>query len=151
MVRIMYNELFNRKAKKTFRQQLRNEPTFGEKALWFYLQGRKVDGFKFRRQQGVGQFVVDFYCPSAKLIIEVDGETHQRPESIAHDIQREKYLTGKGLRVLRFTDDQVLLAPMKVIEKIKDNLKVKDDEDANPSQPPLKKGRRISKKSSIEK
>lgn len=68
--------IYNRAVYKTRRKELRNNPTKTEKILWAFLKGKKLSGYKFRRQYGVGKYIVDFYCPQMKLAIELDGEMH---------------------------------------------------------------------------
>jgi len=122
MILDMYNELFNKKEKKTFRQKLRTDPTAAEKQLWPHLQGRQIEGLKFRRQHGIGKYVVDFYCPEIKLIIEVDGDSHFEPGAQEKDVERERSLINSGFRVLRFTDRDIFDSMEDVIEIIKSNL-----------------------------
>lgn len=114
----MYNELFNKPEKKSFRKQLRSEPTQPEWLLWQELKGSKL-GYKFRRQQGVGPYVVDFYCPELNLVIEVDGGTHFEPVDLDRDNQRTIYLIENGIQVLRVTNVDVRESIEDVIELIK--------------------------------
>ena len=88
-----------------FARKLRLEMTWPEVRLWQELKSRQMAQFKFRKQAIVGGFIVDFYCPSAKLVIEVDGETHDDPES---DVDRDKALAKFGLQVVRYTNDEVV-------------------------------------------
>ena len=78
----------NRVHLKARRKQLRNDPTPAEKLLWLYLKLSQLDGHKFRRQHSYGSYIMDFYCPSERLCVEVDGESHSTPEAQAHDRQR---------------------------------------------------------------
>ena len=68
--------LFNRRDLKSFRSFLRNRATSAEVALWNILKSKQLDGKKFRRQYSIGNYIVDFCCPSEKLIIELDGDPH---------------------------------------------------------------------------
>lgn len=87
-------------------KQLRRDLTGPERGLWHLLRGRQLAGMKFRRQQVIGPYIVDFYCAQAHLVIEVDGESHVgRGNS---DAARDSYLESHGLRVLRVTNDDVL-------------------------------------------
>jgi very-short-patch-repair endonuclease len=70
--------------------------------LWTHLKGKQLANCKFRRQFGVGQFVIDFYAPEIKLGIEIDGDSHFEPGAQISDSQREAYLASAGIRVLRF-------------------------------------------------
>src|SRR4051812_33057606 len=89
-----------------FARRLRREMTVPERRLWYALRGRRLQGWKFRRQVPIGPFVVDFYCDSAQLVIEVDGRSHDdRGEA---DRTRERGLSEHGYRVLRVSNDFVL-------------------------------------------
>jgi very-short-patch-repair endonuclease len=77
--------------------------------LWQHLRGRKLQGFKFRRQQPLGNYVVDFVCPEAMLVIEVDGGQHGQDQNLSADRARTRFLTGAGYRVLRFWNSDVSL------------------------------------------
>ena len=114
----MHNELFNKPQKKSFRQQLRNEPTQPEWLLCQELKGSKL-GYKFRRQHGVGPYVVDFYCSEIKLVVEVDGDTHFEPTDVEYDNQRTEYLTQNNIQVLRVTNVDVRESMEDVVELIK--------------------------------
>lgn len=96
-----YNQNLVERAK-----QLRKNMTPAEKKLWYeYLRS-----FKFRvlRQRPIDHFIVDFYCPSLKLVIEIDGDTHFTTYGQEYDIERTRILEGYGLRVMRFTNQQVM-------------------------------------------
>jgi len=84
-------------------REFRKEPTKGEKILWSALRGKKLDGVKFRRQQPVGYFVVDFYTSEYRLVIEVDGLIHD--QQIEADKSRQDVLEALGLTVLRMKTD----------------------------------------------
>lgn len=101
--------IYNLHRQKNIRRNLRNHATLGERRLWFWLRGRQLDGWKFRRQFGIRHWVVDFYCPALKLAIEVDGLPHQQyAEQRVHDQERQERLQGLGIHILRFTDSEVL-------------------------------------------
>jgi very-short-patch-repair endonuclease len=85
---------------------LRQQLTPAEEQLWSALRGRQLVGLKFRCQHPVGRFIVDFYCPSCKLVIEVDGDIHTQQK--AYDEARTEQLQSYGYRVLRFTNEEVL-------------------------------------------
>ncbi len=87
-------------------QTLRKTSTEAENKLWGSLRNRRLRGWKFRRQAPIGNYIVDFVCLDAKLIIEVDGGHHQ--EQAGYDEERSKWLTCEGYRVLRFWNNQVL-------------------------------------------
>ncbi len=98
---------FNRITEKARRKQLRNNPTEAERKLWQYLNGKQVAGVKFRRQYSIDAYIIDFYAPSLKLAIEIDGHSHFTSRGIVHDENRTKYIDGFGIRILRFTNDDV--------------------------------------------
>jgi very-short-patch-repair endonuclease len=87
-------------------RSLRKNLTPAEAKLWNALRSRQLAGLKFRRQHPVGQFIVDFYCPSCKLVIEVDGDIHTQQK--AYDDARTNHLQSFGYRVLRFSNEEVL-------------------------------------------
>jgi putative DNA methylase len=82
--------------------------TDAEQLLWRCLRGKQLDGFRFRKQHPIEHYVLDFYCPSARLAIEVDGSQHYTPEGMAKDAARTAWLAERGIRVLRFTNLEVL-------------------------------------------
>ena len=103
--------LFNRKGLKSFRSSLRNRSTSAEAVLWEILKSKQLDGRKFRRQYSIGSYIVDFCCPSEKLIIELDGDPHGEYHKIEEDENRDKYLESLGFNVLRFENRFVFQEP----------------------------------------
>ncbi|KAB7733035.1 DUF559 domain-containing protein [Rudanella paleaurantiibacter] len=93
---------------KEIRQSLRNEATEAEEALWACLRRSQLAGRKFRRQHSVGYFVLDFYCPSERLAIELDGSVHDEIAVQAYDEERQQAIESLNIRVLRFRNDEVL-------------------------------------------
>ena len=108
---------------KDFAKRQRQKPTDAEKVLWEYLKGGQL-GQPFRKQHIIGEFIADFICLPAHLIIEVDGGYHQLPEQQVDDETRTQWLNKQGFRVMRFTNEQVLFDTEKVVEEIKKNLKI---------------------------
>lgn len=88
-------------------RSLRNSMTRAEIMLWSKIRSKQVCGLKFRRQQPICDYIVDFYCDSIKLIIEIDGEIHNMPEIEQHDISRESELRNHGFQFLRFANNEV--------------------------------------------
>ena len=86
-------------------KQLRKNMTPEERKIWEKLRAKRLNGIKFRRQQIIAGFIVDFYCHAAKLIIEIDGEIHQKQTE--QDAEREKILLAYGLRILRIKNEQI--------------------------------------------
>ena len=97
-------------------QRLRRETTEAERALWARLRCRQLLGYKFRRQQPLGRYVVDFVCLEKRLIVEVDGSQHQ--EQQAYDEARSGWLEQQGYKVLRFWNNEVLAETDAVVETI---------------------------------
>ena len=83
-------------------RKLRLEMTRPEQSLWAMLRDRQT-GLRFRRQHPLGVYILDFYAPSAKLCIEVDGPSHEDLDRVGHDRRRDDWLSGQGIRVLRVT------------------------------------------------
>jgi very-short-patch-repair endonuclease len=107
-------------------RQLRGTQTDAENLLWHILRGRRFCGFKFRRQHPVGSYILDFYCHDAQLAIELDGGGHAVEEQMEYDQQRTKELTGAGIRVLRFWNNQVFKQTEAVLEAIYEALHNKE-------------------------
>ena len=93
---------------RELRKKLRAQPTVAERALWQMLWPLRTGGFHFRKQVEIGPYYVDFACIHAQLIIEVDGDTHGGDIAQANDMTRDEYLAARGLKVLRFSNDDVL-------------------------------------------
>lgn len=101
---------------KPLARQMRCEPTPAEKLLWERLRNKQLLGFKFRRQQTIDRFIVDFYCSEARLVVEVDGEIHDYTQ--AEDAIRQEFLQSLGLQVVRFRNEDVLERMEGVLEVI---------------------------------
>ena len=97
-------------------RSLRKSATDAERALWARLRRRQVLGRKFRRQQPLGRYIVDFVCFEERLIVEVDGGQHL--EQQCSDGERQRWLEAQGYRLLRFWNDEVLSRPSLVVEAI---------------------------------
>ena len=103
---------------KQYSRQLRENMTDAERHLWAKIRMKQLKGYQFYRQKPIGDYIVDFFCPRAKLVIEVDGSQHFSGEMAEYDRIRDEYLSGLGLRVLRFTNTDVLTRIKGVIERI---------------------------------
>ena len=97
-------------------KELRRDMTAPERRLWGRLRGNQLDGLHFRRQQVIDGFIVDFYCHSAGLIVEVDGGVHQQQRR--YDAERDRVMCQRGLRVLRFSNDEVAGDLAAVLQRI---------------------------------
>jgi very-short-patch-repair endonuclease len=96
---------------------LRSATTPSEKALWKELRGNALEGLRFRRQHAVDRFVLDFYCSTRTLAVEVDGPVHDAQRE--RDGERTAALALRGIRVIRFTNDEVLSDVCEVVERIR--------------------------------
>ena len=99
-------------------RELRANATTAESSLWAKLRNRQFHGLKFRRQHQYGDYITDFYCHEAQLVIECDGLAHGANEGWHHDQTRDAYMISQGLRVLRFSNDEVLSEIEAVLNKI---------------------------------
>ena len=99
--------IHNRKYLKPRRKVLRNSSTPAESFLWNYLNHSQLEKRKFRRQHSIENYIVDFYCPSENLVIELDGAVHENHLQIEADIKREKKLRELGFKILRFENQFV--------------------------------------------
>src|SRR4051812_45257193 len=97
-------------------RRMRREPTPAEEAMWALLRDRRLGGFKFRRQHRVRGYLVDLSCFASRLVIELDGPIHDTQEEA--DREREAVIESLGYRVIRFSNDQVLNHPARVVEKL---------------------------------
>ncbi len=108
-----YNELTRNRAR-----ELRRSATRAEYRLWNSLRRRQLGGFRFRRQQPIGPFIADFYCPAVRLIVELDSEQHGIGRHLAHDVARTLWLESRGYAVLRFANHEVLRETERVLDAI---------------------------------
>lgn len=120
-------------------RNLRKDMTPSEKLLWSFLKDRKLSGYKFRRQQPLEGFILDFYCDVAKLGIEVDGSIHSLKEISEYDEQRTQFLNEFGIQIIRFSNEEVLNNTDQVLKDIKNKI-----EELVPSPLPLSPGRGVS-------
>ena len=114
-------KIFNQNKQKHLRQALRNNMPMAEVILWSKIKNKSLNNFKFRRQFSVGQYVLDFYCPMAKLGVEVDGDSHYIDET-NQDLTRRKNIESFGIRIIRFTNKDISENIEGVLEKIIENL-----------------------------
>jgi very-short-patch-repair endonuclease len=106
-------------------RMLRRNMTLAEIILWSRLRSKKIEGLKFRRQQPIFDYVVDFYCDELKLIIEVDGEIHSLSEKIDSDLKRDKILKINGYNILRLTNFEIETEIDLTISKIRSYISTK--------------------------
>ena len=114
---------YDNKNLKTLARELRKNMTDAERLLWSKIRRKQVRGYQFYRQITIGNYIVDFYCPKARLVIEVDGGQHYSEEGVEFDKLRDKHLANLGLRVLRLSNMDVLQNIDGVMEYIYEYLK----------------------------
>jgi very-short-patch-repair endonuclease len=112
-------EIFSQSKFKSRRKELRAKPTTQELKLWLYLKGKNL-GVKFRRQQGIGPYIADFYCKEKYLVIELDGSQHF--EQKEYDKTRDEYFKIFGIQTLRFWNNEVDTNMEGVLMKIRSYL-----------------------------
>jgi very-short-patch-repair endonuclease len=122
----------NDRHKHSTAKVLRKNFTDSERLLWKYLRAKQLEGCKFRRQEPIGKYIVDFVCQEKQIIIEVDGGQHSEEQE--RDSKRDSWLQGQGYKVLRFWNNEVLTNIEGVLEIIRVNFK------HPPLTPPLKGG-----------
>jgi very-short-patch-repair endonuclease len=99
---------------RAYARDLRQHQTDVERELWYHLRSGRLNGWKFRRQHPIPPYIVDFYCESLKLVVELDGSQHGDEV----DLERTRFLERQGLRVLRFWDNEVLVQREAVLEAL---------------------------------
>ena len=114
----------NQKDQKLLHQTLSNNATASEAILWRILKGKQIEGLKFRRQFGLGPYVLDFYCPEIRLCIELNGDVHKTHEQAQYDEIRSRFINENNIKVLRFENDAVYRSANAIVEAIKEHKKM---------------------------
>ena len=114
-----HSQIHNQREYKERRLRLRRRLTAAEATLWNLLKNKQLDGRKFRRQHSVDKYVLDFYCPSENLAIELDGDHHFSDEGQKYDEKRSAYLNSLKIRVLRFENEEVFQSADAVLKEIR--------------------------------
>jgi very-short-patch-repair endonuclease len=122
---------YNRTPEREKRRSLRNAASAAESKLWWRLRGKQL-GAKFRRQHSIDAYIVDFYAPSCKLAVEVDGDSHFTAQAVGYDAQRTAHLARFGIEVLRFANTEVFENIEAVLEAIAQAVKPRN----HPQTPP---------------
>ena len=121
---------------------MRQQMTKAELRLWLHLRKPGIAGLRFRRQTPIGPYIVDFFCPEKKLIVEVDGGQHSSPARTRHDCARDAWLSEQGYKVIRFWNQEVVKGLDAVCSAIfaasKDERVLNEEQEA--SNPPLEGG-----------
>jgi very-short-patch-repair endonuclease len=112
------NRQRRRELKQQFAVHLREEATDAERKLWSILRSHQIAGLRFRRQQPIGPYIVDFYCSAAKLIIELDGDQHGADRNALYDEARTQWLRARGYSVLRFPNRTVFQESQEIVAAV---------------------------------
>ncbi len=113
MIMLHYN-----KGLKQLSRNLRKSMTDAERLFWSRIRGKQLKGLQFYRQKIIGNYIADFYCPRARLVVEIDGGQHNGIEGRKKDSLRDEYMARAGLTALRFTDREVLQNLEEVLERL---------------------------------
>lgn len=116
-------KIHNRWPLKKIRRRLRKKETEAEELFWQRVRNKKVNGLKFKRQHSICNYIVDFYCPSEKIIIELDGEYHDTEQQNVKDKLRDAHLQTLGFKILRFRNEKILFHLNHTIEIILNTIK----------------------------
>jgi len=108
---------YNRNLRERSRE-MRKDMTESERLFWSRVRRKQLGGAQFYRQKIIGSYIVDFYCPKARLVIEIDGDHHHEASEIEYDSVRDEYMQAQGLKVLRFSNREVLGNMAGVLEKV---------------------------------
>lgn len=103
---------------KQRRRELRRNQTEAEKTFWTHVRNSQFYGMRFFRQYSIGPYILDFYCPAAKLAVELDGGQHNQYDSQEYDTVRSEYLKAQGIEVIRFWNHAVLIDTDSVLTKL---------------------------------
>lgn len=124
---LLPREIFDKESTKEKRRNLKKEQTTPEALIWSKLRNRQFLNLKFRRQYGIGEYIADFYCAELKLVIEIDGESHFTEDGIKYDKIRTAFMESLGIKVIRFTNKEVMENIEGVLESIKSRLEVQNN------------------------
>lgn len=115
-------QIFNSPILKKKRKELRVNQTDAEGLFWAHLRNKQLNDLKFYRQYSVGKYIVDFYCPAKRLVVEVDGGQHNEDKVKAYDDKRSTYLKERGIKIIRFWNNDVFENLDAVVDEILYNL-----------------------------
>ena len=107
---------------KGLARELRKNMTDAERTLWSKLRRKQLKNYQFYRQKNIGDYIVDFYCPAAKLIVEVDGGQHYTDRNLKEDKIKDKFLSALGFEVLRFSNRDIFKNIDGVLQTVYDHL-----------------------------
>lgn len=109
---------------KLLGRKLRSNQTDAERLLWAKIRKKQIENFQFNRQKPIGIYIVDFYCDRAKVVIEIDGGQHYEDQNVLEDKKRKDYFKKLGLKVIRFTNLDILKNIENVVDRIYREIKI---------------------------
>ena len=118
----------NKKELIKFRKRLRNNLTPAEATLWKHIKSKQIYNIQWRRQFSIGTYILDFYCPKAKLAIELDGKEHYTIAGDKYDYERNNFISSKGIKILRYENKEIWESIEQVIEEINKELQCRINE-----------------------
>ena len=118
----------NKKELKIFRKTLRNNLTPAEATLWKHIKNKQIYNIQWRREFSVGPYILDFYCPKAKLAIELDGKEHYTIAGDKYDYERDNFISSKGIKILRYENKEIWESIERVVEEINKELQLRINE-----------------------
>ena len=116
------NFIYNSFKLKSKRKLLRKNQTDAERKVWSCVRNKQLMGLKFFRQYGVGNYILDFYCPEKRIAIEIDGGHHNEDNELMYDTKREEYLNSQAIHVIRFWNNDIMENMEGVMQKIVESL-----------------------------
>ncbi len=118
------SRIFNTAILKERRRGLRSNQTLAEKTLWQKIRRKQLNGIQFYRQYGIGSYIADFYTPTLKLCIEIDGDQHYTETGKEYDEERDNYIASLNIKVIRFRNREVIEHTDKIVAKIKKEIEL---------------------------
>ena len=119
-------KIYNSQPLKNRRRELRKNQTPTEKIVWELIRGRRLGNYRFVRQYSVGTYILDFYCPSVRLALEIDGQSHTQENNRIYDQERKNYLEGFGITIIRFWNSEVLKDPQVIRARLHPLLSIRE-------------------------
>ncbi len=129
--------LCNDKGQEKFRRELRARSTPAETILWQHIRAKRFMDFKFRRQYGVGKYILDFYCSKLRLAIEIDGDSHFEDTAIISDRVRESFLRKHNIQTIRFTNHDIYYDFENVVNRLRQAIIDRQPKLIPPLTPPM--------------
>ncbi|RCX18262.1 very-short-patch-repair endonuclease [Anaerobacterium chartisolvens] len=114
---------------KQLAKEMRRHPTSGEQELWDKIRNKQLGGYRFLRQYAISRYIADFYCSKAKTAVEVDGSIHEQDERKEYDSIREEVIKAHGIRIIRFTNEEIIEDINNVLKRLLEFLESESSRD----------------------